>query len=842
MPQNMPKLLHHKPFLALLLSCSVLLSLFAGVNSASAATVTGADWNPAANLTTSGQTSVPLTTGKAQGSGLWGYVGDLKTNSGTGSSVYSYGIAISPVDGSVWVTDSAKVVYTSSTAMCSLLNGTMVSSGACLIGVSTLIKYPLNTSADWSTGQYSANGTYSASIPAGNNGGIGANYATRANALTTTGSSGTAGNFGGARGVTVDSTGKIWVSDPDVAVNSAAAANRRYIRTFNADTTESTPSLGNTSLGWADKYQDGYFDYPVGIAQLKNGNIMTMSQTAQLLKEYTTDGTFVRNIFLNQPANTAYTNDKGIRYPYAIAVDPADGTVLVGYTDQGNGNSSIVQRIDLNNCTVSANYNQCTVLNTIGIGQLANGNGNDSTSPGVTFAIAVDPVTENIYVAQRSGQMYAFKQDGTYLGRVGAYGSGTANGQITSVRGIAFDARGYMYVTTSEGTANTRVEIFARTANAVTNLVQSCTSENSLTLSWNAPDTTDASVIEGNTTAGVNGIVPVKDYVVEESTNGGATWNVVSQAASTDTSRTISSLDPSQTYSFRVSAWNEAGNSDAVTLSDVSLSDCQPGSFVIAKTVDGSTRVPADRMYTFEYSTDNGVTWTNINPITAGETTTAVSLPVNTRVLVREQPVSSAESYTLSSTSFAGTHVTNTGGMAEFTVESNTETTVQATNTYADINGSLTITHQLVDPNNLAPSDLEYTGTWSYPAASDGSYPAASGVWTLTANGSTTITKLPAGATVSITETMPHPISGATWTSTVGDPVTIGADATSNITVTNTLTADEITPPTTTTPEQQPPTLPETGISDVMKITLLTVALITVGITLRIRMRGSTGE
>lgn len=62
--------------------------------------------DPAATSTPAGVTSVPETDGKARGSGLWGYAGDVKTRAS--GKVFSYGLSVSPADGALWVTDSAK--------------------------------------------------------------------------------------------------------------------------------------------------------------------------------------------------------------------------------------------------------------------------------------------------------------------------------------------------------------------------------------------------------------------------------------------------------------------------------------------------------------------------------------------------------------------------------------------------------------------------------------------------------------------------------------------------------------------------------------------------------------
>lgn len=817
------------------ISIAIIVGLSMNAGSASAATpeVKGSSWNPTVNLSNNGETSVDWTKGKAQGSGLWGFVGDIKT-SAKSPRVYTYGLAISPVDGDVWVTDSAKVFYTSNSFYCRLLGGTQVTSSACLVGESKLLNFPMNSSADWSLGQYSGNGTYTTPVADGDNAGIGANYAILAQANSTNGSSGRPGTFGGARGIVVDTTGKVWISDPDSSFNKAALNDRKAIRTFNDDLSESVPSLGNASYNWTQRYQDGYFDYPVGIGQLKNGNIITMSQTAELLKEYKTDGTFVRNIYLHQKPNTLYEGDLGYRTPYAVAVDPADGSILVGFNDQGKDNPSIIQRINPNKCTSSTDYVQCEILNTIGSGSLATSNGNTGTSEGVTFAIAVDPVTENIYVAQRSGQLYVFQKDGTPLGRFAAFGSGISDGQINSVRGIAFDKRGYLYVTTSEGTTSTRVEIFGRTPNMVTNLRQECTGSDSVKLDWDAPTSSDTSVISGNITGGVNGQTPIKDYLVEYSSDGGSTWTLAQHDASTETSRTINALDSSKTYDFRVSAWNEAGNSDVATIHNVTLDRCQTGSFTITKIVKGSERLPKDTEFTFEYSTDGGISWTPMRPVKDRETTGSGSLRTGTEVLVREREPESGEAYSFDRTTYQIRDSIISDNHTKFTIGKNTRTMISAFNNYEDENGSVKITKKVVDRSHLAPSGLTFSGTWSYPAAPDGTYPAGSGSWKLKADESIVLKDIPAGAKVSLKEDPAPSVKGGRWESQPLEPVKITADKTSEITVTNTLTptGSGLVPAS-----NDSNTLSNSGVSGILPLVLIALLALLAGTGLTINTR-----
>jgi hypothetical protein len=193
------------------------------------------------------------------------------------------------VDGSLWVTDSAKVQYTNA-FVCGLLGGTMISSGACLLGQSRLLKYPL-TGTDWAVGQYQGDGSW-ATAAATANAGVGANYATRSAASVTNGSTLANGRFGGARGIALTEPGNAWITDSDYGLSIASSG--KAIRIVNSNFTEgnsfgtSTWPSGNT---WANRNDPQAFDYPVGAARMLNGHIVVTSQTAELLKEYLPDGT-----------------------------------------------------------------------------------------------------------------------------------------------------------------------------------------------------------------------------------------------------------------------------------------------------------------------------------------------------------------------------------------------------------------------------------------------------------------------------------------------------------------------------------------------------------------------
>jgi len=754
--------------------------LTAGVAVTTATPAQATVGNPVVRTTPAGTTSAAATQGKAGGSGLWGYVGDIKTRNA--GAVYSYGLAVSPLDGSVWVTDSAKAIYTSSSLICGFAGGTLFG-GVCYVGESRVMHYSA-VGTDWAVGQYAGNGTYAAP-PAGANGGIGANYESLADATVLSGTEPgmTNGEFGGVRGLAIADDGTAWIADSDTFIGSAIASNAgKNIRLIAADESEGA-SFGGSAT-WAQRYEPGRLLYPVGVAKLTTGNVLISSTTADLLQEFQPDGTWVRNILLDRPANTAYAGDAGFRNPNGLAVDPTTGDILVNYTAAGSGRGQMVERIDASTGAL---------VQTIGVGALPNNTNG--------FALAVDPKTGELFVAMENGQLYTFAADGTYLGRFSAFGSGSANGQLSqTVRGIAFDARGFLYVTVAEGTASTRVQILARTPDPVTAVRASyaCAVDGDR-VPTGAIDRTSVEVNWAGVTEGVtaDAQTPVRDYVIERSADDGTTWAVVPTATATTWNETVAGLNPNVAYQFRVSAWNEAGNGDTsvTTVSDpvCDRPETEPGTVVVSKTVvDGGTAPTADTNYAFTLTcTVDG------QPVvlpTADQTFTltsgahrSISAPAGASCTAAELSVGAF------TTSYLDSDIDSPGAESDGTVlvRSQTESTIVVTNAYpAPEPGSLTVTKTVTgDP---APPATAFTFGLSCRVADSAVALAESDqTFDLLAGGSRNITGIPAGATCSVSEAERANFT-ATFNDSDGDQdgqVTIGSETAATVTVTNRYTA-----------------------------------------------------
>lgn len=184
-------------------------------------------------------TSVPFTPGKGQGSGNWGYVGDIETV-GTGGKTFNYGLGFDPNTQALWVSDSGKVV--NSRFSCILAGQ---SGSPCQVGTPRVFKYD-RIDANDSMGDYTANGTYSvdgAGRP-GVNDGIGARYQAVADrTVIQTPYQGAAPNIlNGPRGLDVASDGTVWVTNSEAQAPVGGVPD--MVNRFAADGTQLA------SAGW----------------------------------------------------------------------------------------------------------------------------------------------------------------------------------------------------------------------------------------------------------------------------------------------------------------------------------------------------------------------------------------------------------------------------------------------------------------------------------------------------------------------------------------------------------------------------------------------------------------
>ena len=130
-----------------------------------------------------------------------------------------------------------------------------------------------------------------------------------------------------------------------------------------------------------------------------------------------------------------------------------------------------------------------------------------------------------------------------------------------------------------------------------------------VTLSWQQPSSIPGSA--------------VTDYIIESSINAGSTWSIVNDGVTTNRTFTVTGLNSTIAYQFRVKAVNSTGTSPAsntVILTPLALDPpTAPRALAVYASFNGATLYWATPSsdggsavtgYRTEYSTDGGTTWT----------------------------------------------------------------------------------------------------------------------------------------------------------------------------------------------------------------------------------------
>ncbi len=168
-------------------------------------------------------TSVTTVPGKAQGTGKWGFVGDIETLEGR---TYNYGLAFSPTDDSLWVTDSGKVVYNAT--LCRLAGYPQT---PCQTGTPRVFRYGLTgdeagAGSEAALTSYVGDGGYSASSvwnngdSAGRSVGLGGRYVASPDRTTYTYPGPMTQH--GPRGIAFTPDGRAFVADSEAVAPLAA--------------------------------------------------------------------------------------------------------------------------------------------------------------------------------------------------------------------------------------------------------------------------------------------------------------------------------------------------------------------------------------------------------------------------------------------------------------------------------------------------------------------------------------------------------------------------------------------------------------------------------------------
>jgi hypothetical protein len=157
----------------------------------------------------------------------------------------------------------------------------------------------------------------------------------------------------------------------------------------------------------------------------------------------------------------------------------------------------------------------------------------------------------------------------------------------------------------------------ATVAGAPTALAGSRIGQGGIALTWTAPSS--------------NGGAAISDYIIEYSTDE-TTWTNFSDGASSTASATVTGLENSTAYTFRVSAVNAAGTgtASATTNGTTATTPDAPTSLIVFGgivahieiylqwTAPASNGGAATDDYIVEYSTDSGETWVAVSFVEAG--------------------------------------------------------------------------------------------------------------------------------------------------------------------------------------------------------------------------------
>lgn len=179
------------------------------------------------------------------------------------------------------------------------------------------------------------------------------------------------------------------------------------------------------------------------------------------------------------------------------------------------------------------------------------------------YQTAVSRDGSQLYVIPQSGLIQRYSSAGVHLGALEV-----RDAPYATARDLAETADGWLVMTTKQGSS---LRILAESPSPVAGLTGAGgSSPGSVDLAWSESVFT-------------RGQAPVLDYVIEQSSDGGTTWHTLDRQASTKTTATITGLSAGA-YSFRVTAYSEAGRGDAAVISDVAPAQEAPA---IAATLSG---------------------------------------------------------------------------------------------------------------------------------------------------------------------------------------------------------------------------------------------------------------
>lgn len=351
----------------------------------------------------------------------------------------------------------------------------------------------------------------------------------------------------GHRGVATDADGNVYVvtsnSSPFIKKYSPAGVE---LARWGAPGVSSDPAR----MTW-----------PVGIAVDAEGDIYVTAEGYAAVVVFDSSGNLRGRYLGAATADKPLTAPGRLNSPQSIAIDRTGGGIYVGDIYAG-GRQGKIHKLRVNKAAglpatpENPNGWEWSVDTSFGAAGAVNAGPFSSV-----MSLQVDQANGDVLSVLGSGGIARRDSTGANITSIGSVGGGVHDeGRTGTVRGMAVDARGFVYATTQQNTnaSNTRslVQIFARTPSPLAGL-SAVAGPESVTLTW------DASAVG-------HGQADVLDYVVERSSDGGATWATIPQdARSTATTRVITGLTPGTETQFRVRAFSEAGSGDPATAAAV---------------------------------------------------------------------------------------------------------------------------------------------------------------------------------------------------------------------------------------------------------------------------------
>lgn len=461
-------------------------------------------------------TSLTMPTGKAEGSGKWGVVGDIDTSTGNTDTTFTYSLAINPTNGAITFTDSGKINWSTSTNA----------------GTPSIHTYSAKTSADGtedtSYTDYAGNGQFSVSTMAaagsvGANAGLGKMYAdiTERADITLP-----ADTKNGPRGIVFTKDGTAWIANSD-----NGGATSPILRMTSPTTLGESVGYTPKSNEWPKRATPGYLYYPVGVDVDASGTkFVVNSEVSESVHWYDT-ATNTWSIIALSDIET------GADQPTGVAVDKQNGTLYTSLKRDAAGVPALQKR-----------SGSGELISTLHDGL--------SSSQTVMFA-SVDPVNGDVYSSSQYGSLQQWDSQGTHLRTFNTAQFPNMN----YVRGVEFDSNGRLYVTAAQGTAQTRIMILGKTPSQF----ESATISKSVDgQSYTINITPGANV---DPTNAMYQQTQVLDYIVEAKAEGSSEWVVVEKDPSVNDTQTLTGLDPDTSYEFRTFAINEAGTGDWIPVS-----------------------------------------------------------------------------------------------------------------------------------------------------------------------------------------------------------------------------------------------------------------------------------